>query len=377
MRIVLDARTATDHFPGIGRYVANLARALVPTLVKDDEMTVLRDSTCPTTLDLAGLAGRRVSVVETPVSVFSLRQQWALPPLLRGLHADVYHSSYYLMPYWSRVPAVVTIHDLIPLRFPEYYTAFQRLVYGVAIRLAGRTAMVVLADSQATAADLHRLLGLAQDRIRVVPAAADPRFRVCTPTEVSDARRKYGLPRKYVLHLSSGKPHKNLVRLVDAWALVTSRGNTSGHVMVLAGQVSPRYPEARDRIEALGVEEDVRVLGRIPDEDLPALYSGATWFVFPSLYEGFGLPVLEAMTCGTPVICANTSSLPEIAADTAITFDPADTEAIAEALSMALNDSTLREDLRQKAIVRAQAFGWEHTARLVYDCYREVLATTG
>ena len=377
MRIVLDARTATDHFPGIGRYVANLARAMVPILDNGDEMTVLRDSTGTTTLDLTGLADPGVSVVDAPVSVFSLRQQWAVPPLLRGFQADVYHSSYYLMPYWSGVPGVVTIHDLIPLRYPEYYTAFQRLVYGVTIRLAARTCRLVLADSEATAADLQRLLGLDQDRIRVVPAAADPRFHVCTPAEVSDVRRKYGLPQKYLLHLSSGKPHKNLVRLVDAWALVTGERETAGNVLVLAGQVSPRYPEARDRIEALGVEEDVRVLGRIPEKDLPALYSGATWFVFPSLYEGFGLPVLEAMTCGTPVVCSNTSSLPEIAADAAITFDPVDTEAIAEALSMALGDATLREDVRQKAIVRAKDFGWEHTARLVYDCYGEVVAGAG
>jgi len=345
---VLDARTAADHFPGIGRYTANLARALVPLLEQTEEMILLRDPTQPSTLDLTELAGERVRVVDVPISPFSPRQQWKLPRLLRRLRADVYHSPYYLMPYWPGVPSVVTIHDLIPLRYPEYFTPFQRLVYGVTVRLAARTAKMVLADSRSAAHDLQRFLGLSEARIRVVPAAADPTFHVCTAVEVKAIREKYDLPEGYVLHLSSNKPHKNLVRLVEAWALLEERGETFGHSLALAGQVSPRYPEARDRIRLLSMKGRVRVLGRIPDRDLPALYSGASWFVFPSLYEGFGLPVLEAMACGTPVVCSNTSSLPEIVGDAAITFDPLETEAIAEALAYALADPDSLGEWRQR-----------------------------
>jgi len=374
LRLVLDARTANDHFPGIGRYMVGLARALVPFLAQGEEMILLRDPTQSSALDLIELAGEQVRVFDVPISIFSPRQQWTLPRLLRRLRADVYHSPYYLMPYWPGVPSVVTIHDLIPLRYPEYFTPFQRLVYGVAVRLAARTAKRVLADSQSAAHDLQRFLGLPDAHIRVVPAAADPTFHVCTAVEVKAIRDKYGLPEGYVLHLSSNKPHKNLVRLVEAWALLEERGETFGHSLALAGQVSPRYPEARDRIRLLSMEGRVRELGRIPDADLPALYSGASWFVFPSLYEGFGLPVLEAMACGTLVVCSNTSSLPEIVGDAAITFDPLETEAIAEALARALADPGLARRMEAKALRRARRFSWERTAQLAYQCYKEVMA---
>ncbi len=372
MRLVVDARTATDHFPGIGRYVANLARALVPFLTTGEEMILLRDPSHPSTLGLARLAGERVRVVDVPVSVFSPRQQWKLPGLLRPLHASVYHSPYYLMPYWAGVPSLVTIHDLIPLRYPGYFTPFQRLVFGVTIRLAARTARLVIAVSQSTGRDLQRLLGLPEARIRVVLAAADSRFRVRSSAEVEAIRQKYGLPESYVLQLSSSKPHKNLVRLVEAWALLEARGETRGCRLVLAGQVSPRYPEAQDRVRALGLEGSVRILGRIPDEDLPGLYTGASWFAFPSLYEGFGLPVLEAMACGTPVVCSNTSSLPEIVGDAAITFDPTETEAIAEALAGALADPGRVREMGDRALRRARQFSWERAAELAYQCYKEV-----
>ena len=377
MRVVLDARSVNDHFPGIGRYAFNLARALSSLLGQDEEMVLLRDPTRPSRLDVSELAGSRVRVMDVPISVFSPSQQWKLPTLLGHLGADAYHSPYYLMPYWTGVPSLVTIHDLIPLRYPRYYTPFQRLAFGVTVRLAARTARRVIADSRATGIDLQRLLGIPEDRIRVVPAAADPRFRICTSMEVGRVRTKYDLPAGYVLHLSSGKPHKNLTRLVDAWALLVRRGDTSGRVLVLAGQLSPRYPEARERIAALGLESGVRVLGKIPDGDLPALYAGASWFVFPSLYEGFGLPVLEAMACGTPVVCSGTSSLPEIAGDAAITFDPSDTKAIADGLASALADPALREQMREKAVLRAQAFGWERTARMAYQCYEEAVEASG
>jgi len=373
MRLVLDARTVNDHFPGIGRYVVGLARALVPFLAQGEEMILLRDPTHSSTLDLMSLVGDRVRILDVPISPFSPRQQWTLPRLLRRLRADVYHSPYYLTPYWPGVPSVVTIHDLIPLRYPEYYTPFQRLIYGVSVRLAARTAQRVLADSQSAAYALQYFMGLSEARIRVIPAAADSTFCVRTTVEVKAIRDKYDLPEEYVLHLSSSKPHKNLVRLVDAWALLEERGETFGHSLALAGQMSPRYPEARDRIRMLSMESRVRLLGRIPDSDLPALYSGASWFVFPSLYEGFGLPVLEAMACGTPVICSNTSSLPEVVGDAAITFDPVDTEGMTEALAHALADSERAKEMGKKALQQARKFSWERTARLAYQCYQDVI----
>ncbi|HID89588.1 MAG TPA: glycosyltransferase family 1 protein, partial [Anaerolineae bacterium] len=191
-------------------------------------------------------------------------------------------------------------------------------------------------------------------------------------------RRKYGLPERYILYLGSNKPHKNLVRLVEAWALVTKRGTRdtehgSRTTLVIAGAWDPRYPESRERAESLGLG-NIRWLGPVPESDLPALYTGATVFVFPSLYEGFGLPVLEAMACGAPVICSNVSSLPEVAGDAAVTFTPTDPGAIADALDRVLNDAGLCADLRDRGLRRARLFSWDQSARRTLALYREVRA---
>ena len=373
IRYVLDARTATDHFPGIGRYTVNLARAMIPFLGAGEELILLHDPVRPSVWNLRALAGERLRVIDVPLSPFSIRQQLELPRLLRRLKADVYHSPYYLMPYRPGVPSLVTIYDLIPLRYPSYFTPVQRLIFAITVRLAARSAQRVIAVSQSTAHDLRHLLRLPDARISVILAAADPAFHAPTPAEVETVRQKYRLPERYVLHLSSNKPHKNQVRLVEAWASLEERRETTGCELVLAGREDPRYPEARHRIKALNLEGRVRVLGGIPDEDLPSLYGGASWFVFPSLYEGFGLPVLEAMACGTPVVCSNTSSLPEIVGDAAITFDPTDTEAMTQALAHAQADPKCHKELSERAVRRARLFRWERTAQLTHQCYREAI----
>ena len=376
-RYVLDARTAIDHFPGIGRYTVNLAREMRPLLGAGEELILLYDPTQPSMWNLEGLADEHVRVVHAPLSPFSFQAQWRLPRLLRGLKADIYHSPYYLMPYRPGIPSLVTIFDLIPLRCPAYFTRIQRLIYSTTVNLAAGVARRVIATSQATARDFQHLLRVSERRVRVIPLAADPIFRVRSPAEVETLRRKHKLPERYVLHLSSNKPHKNRMRLVEAWALLEKRLETAGRQLVLAGREDPRYPEVRDRIKALNLEDRVHALGGIPDEDLPSLYAGASWFVFPSLYEGFGLPVLEAMACGTPVICSSTSSLPEIVGDAAIMFDPTDPEDIARALAQALADPRKREELSEESLRRAQGFRWEQTAQRTYRCYKEIIAEYG
>jgi len=305
-------------------------------------------------------------VVDVPLSPFTLRQQWAIPRILRHLRADLYHSPYYLMPYRPGVPTVVTVYDLIPLLFPQHVPPAARLLFRWMTALALRTASQVIVISQATCRDLLTFYHLPPQKVTVIPLAADPAFHPQSPAEVERVRRKYALPESYLLYLGINKPHKNLGRLVEALSLVPRPLS-----LIIAGAWDPRYLEPRQRAEALGLENAVRFLGPVPEADLPALYSGATLFVFPSLYEGFGLPVLEAMACGRPVVCSNTSSLPEIVDEAALTFDPLDVTEMAAKIEKALGNESLREEMKEKSLQQAAKFSWERTARETLEIYRE------
>jgi len=361
---VLDARTATPHFPGIGQYVANLARALIPQLAPDEHLTVFFDPAHPLKLPSADA----VHSLPVDVSPFSLRQQWGIPRLLRQHKVDVYHSTYYLMPYVTGVPTLLTLYDLIPIHFPEHSTLRARLLFRWATALALRTARHTLAISEATRRDFLARFSLRPERITAIPLAADPAFTPQTPEVVEALRARYHLPEKFILYLGSNKPHKNLVTLIEAWAAV--QGEAPDYTLAIAGAWLPQHPEPRQRAQALGIDDRVCWLGSLPGEDLPTLYAAADVFVFPSLYEGFGLPVVEAMACGTPVACANTSSLPEVAGDAAVLFEPTRTEAIADALRRLLDDAGLRADLRQRGLVQAAKFSWARTAQETLTLYR-------
>ncbi|MGC8879272.1 MAG: glycosyltransferase family 4 protein [Anaerolineae bacterium] len=362
MKVILDARTANDHFPGIGRYVASLARALIQ-LDEHPDVTLLVDPRAQS----GRLSLPRLPTLSCPASPFSLRQQWLVPHVLHTARTHVYHSPYYLMPYWPGLPTVLTCHDIIPLLFPAYFTAWQRLVFHLTHRLALHAAEVVLAVSRTTRNDLVCHLGVATHKVVVIPLAADEHFQPWSSEKIERVRRTYGLPARYVLYVGSNKPHKNLVRLVEAWAAVAPHRRDL--FLVVAGPWDARYPHARHKAEALGLQERVMFLGTAADEDLPGLYSGALCFVFPSLYEGFGLPVLEAMACGTPVACSNAASLPEVAGEAALLFDPHDIECIRDALMQLLGDVDLRNDFARRGRERAAVFSWQRTAAATAEQY--------
>ena len=364
---VLDARTATPHFPGIGRYVTGLAGALVPLLEPDERLSLLHHPAHPLRLP----ASTSVSPVSCASSPFGFTQQWTLPRLLAQLGAALYHSPYYLMPYHSGIPTVLTVYDLIPLLFSSQSTARARLLYRWATAAALRAARRVVVISEATRNDLLRHFAVAPGRVVTVMPAADPAFRPQPLDAVAAIRTRHKLPQEFVLYLGSNKPHKNLVRLVDAWAALAG---TTPALLVIAGAWDPRYDGARRRAEALGLRESVCFLGRVPEADLPGLYTAAAAFIFPSLYEGFGLPVLEAMACGVPVACANASSLPEVAGDAALLFDPLDSPAMAQAMGQLLADAELRQELARRGLARAAGFSWTRTAQDHLAIYREEIA---
>ncbi len=368
MRIAIDARTIADHFPGIARYTYNLVLALAD-MAPHDELLLLHDPRQPNTrFDLSVLCAKpNVQLVAVSAPPFAWSAQWRVPAALDALRADVYHSCYYIMPYWTRRPTLVTIYDFIPLRYPQYFSRVQRLIFGAASRLAVRSAKRSIAISHATAADMQRFLHVPTERIVVTPLAPDPNMRRASAAAIANVRTRYRLPDTFTLYVGSNKPHKNLVRLIEAYARIASRVP-----LVIAGHWDASHPDAKQRAERLGLA-DVRWLGPMPQADLAALYSAATLFVFPSECEGFGLPVIEAMACGTPVVTSNVSSLLEATGDAALLVYPYDVSAIADAIARVLNDAALREQLRERGLERAKEFSWNTVAQQTCAAYQQVL----
>ncbi|MEJ5198743.1 MAG: glycosyltransferase family 1 protein, partial [Anaerolineae bacterium] len=299
---------------------------------------------------------------------------------------------YYLMPYRPGVTTVLTVYDLIPLLFPEHSTPRARLLFRWTTALALRAAKVVIAISEATRADFLARFRLAAERIVAIPLAADPIFRPQPADAIAAVRARYGLPERYILYLGSNKPHKNLLRLIEAWRLAITSFQLPASSLIIAGAWDARYPEPRARAEALGVGDRVRFLGPVAGADLPALYAGAALFVFPSLYEGFGLPVLEAMACGAPVVCSNVASLREVTsppgplsyeergseeASAALLVDPLDVGALADAIRRVLADPALADELRARGLAQAARFSWARTAQETLAVYRRALQAGG
>ena len=373
---VIDARTATDRFPGIGRYVRNLTSALMPLLATDEQLTLLSNPAGRATWGaLQPDAGDARPPREVPVSgsPFSVKQQWRIPLLLRRLRAGeptLYHSPYYVMPYLTGLPTVLTFYDITPLRYPQSVPMKARLFFRLATTLALRAASRVVAVSEAARSDLTRSFHVPVSHVSVTPLAAGSHFRPQSAPEVDRTRDKYGLPACFILYVGINKPHKNLPALIDAYAQLSAR---SAPPLVIAGAWDERYPQPRQRAEQHQLGDSVRFLGPVHEADLPALYSAATLFVFPSLYEGFGLPVLEAMACGAPVACANTASLPEITGDAALLFNPHSVVEIKDAIAELLKDGPQRARRSEQGLARAGRFSWQATAAATLHCYRELL----
>ena len=388
VRYCLDARTASDHFPGIGRYVSNLAWQMADLIEPHETLILLTPpegkvqarQTLASGWGLPGLqvvpekAGvlEQVVQVEAAASPFGLAQQWQIPRLLKQLRVDVYHSPYYLMPYLTDCPTLFTLYDLIPELFPDYVSARARRLFGIATRMALRAADRVITISEASKRDLLARYPIQTEDVQAIPLAADPTLAPQPAAIRAKVRDKYKLPPAFVLYFGINKPHKNLERLMAAWEQVLAQSDIPQLSLVIAGAWDERYPVAKAAGVGKGLEDSVRFLGPVPGGDQAPLMSAATAFVFPSLYEGFGLPVIEAMACGTPVACANTSSLPEVVGEAAVLFDPKSTEEISRALLQILTDLDLQEALRQIGLRQAARFSWERTARETLATYRDI-----
>lgn len=292
---------------------------------------------------------------------------------------DVAHIPYFASPLRAGNKVVVTIHDLIPLILPAYRGSILVRLYTRLVAVGARRAAAIITDSYSSKQDITDLLGIAPHRVHVVHLAANEAFRPVRDTQKLDAiRQKYGLDQQYILYLGGFDQRKNLETLFAAFASVNADLRARAHLVIaghLPGQDTPFFPDPCLTVARLGLEDSVSFVGWVAEKDKPALYSGATLFVFPSLYEGFGLPLLEAMACGTAVIASDRSSLPEIGGEGALLVDPHDVDGLAAAITTLIEDEERRRELQAKGLEQAQRFSWQKTVAETMAVYRSVGAT--
>jgi glycosyltransferase involved in cell wall biosynthesis len=297
-------------------------------------------------------------------------EQQLLPRLAKRAQVDLLHSLANTAPAWGAFRRVVTIHDVIYRLHPETHGQLRALALRMLVPLAARRSDRIIVPSETTRADLIRLLGVADSKVDVVPEGSgmEPAARAEPEDEL---RRRYRLgTRQFVLTLSTRRPHKNLVRLLDALALIPSGRRP---LLVLAGHATAYDDELRAHASGAGVADDTRIAGWVPSEVLEGLYRSCACFVFPSLYEGFGLPVLEAMARGVPVACSDLGALREVAGDAALLFDPEEPPAIATAVERLLADPQERDRVSRAGRAQAARFSWDETARRTLEVYERAL----
>ncbi len=373
-RIGIDYTAAITQGAGIGRYVRQLTHALL-ALDQDHEYRLFAASQAP--LPPTPFAVRRLPFHDIWLMRIWHRARLPLPAELITGRVDLFHSpDFTLPPTLPGVPTVLTVHDLSFVRDPDSADERLRAYLNRVVPRSVRRATHVLADSQATRQDLVELWDTPAEKVTVIHCGVESRFRPVTDSaELAAVRARYRLsPGPYILAVSTLQPRKNYQRLVQAFAVVAARHPDLS--LVIAGGRGWKYETILAEPKRLGVEERVRFPGFVADDDLPALLSAAELFAYPSLYEGFGIPILEAMACGTPVLASNRSSLPEVTGDAGLEVDPLDTSALAIGMERLLTDQALRSDLIARGRERAARFTWAEAARRLLTVYNRLLAAS-
>jgi len=378
MRIGIDYTAAVHQGAGIGRYTRNLVRTLA-RLDADNEYCLF----------VAGRRGKgdgwgpwpaNFRVRSVPLSdrwLHILWQRLRVPLPVQAITGplDLFHSPDFVLPPVGRTPAILTVHDLSFMRVPEFFVPGFRQYLEGAVGWAVKRARHILADSESTRRDLVELLAVEPERVTVLYPGVESRFRpVQDEQSLARVRARYELPERFILGLSTLQPRKNFEGLIEAYRrLLTGRGSGAGIAdlyLVIVGGQGWMYEDALALVERRGLSERVRFTGFAEDQDLPAIYSLASVFAFPTWYEGFGLPVLEAMACGTPVVAADNSSLPEVVGEAGLLVDAADADGLAEAIAQLVLDGALRERLIRAGFKQAQRFRWEDSAQQLLKIYR-------
>lgn len=385
MRVAINAVFWGEETTGSGQYVRSLLRALGEIDGETEYLLVVprgltrsqafRDEDRPNRAEFL-LCGTPFDGVSANLAKLWF-EQISFPAACQRARANLAFVPYFAPPFFSPVPVVVTIHDLIPLILPDYRGSVGVRAYMWLVSSAARRAGVVLTDSMASRSDIVRLLKIPSDRTRIVYLAADRAYRrVEEGSELTRVRASHGLPSRYLLYFGGFDVRKNMQGLLAAYARAREIPGFPGDVwLVVAGRLpcedTSFTPDPRVFAKALGVDGRVLFTGWVDERDKPTLYSGAIAFLFPSLYEGFGLPPLEALSCGVPVITSDVSALPEVVGDAGLTVSPSDVNALSRAIFCIVTDEGLRHRLGRAALGQAEGFGWDRAARETLRSFRE------
>lgn len=367
MRIGVDYTSAVQQGAGIGR----LTRCIFHALAEIDHQNEYRlfaatGRNHPSTLPTFHL--KTIPLSDRELNIVWHRLRLPLPVELITGAVDVFHSPDFTLPPVWRARTVLTVHDLSFLRVPQCFTDALRRYLEQVVPCSVSRADSVIADSESTKRDLIELLGTPADKITVIYSGIEPRFRPITDrAALKDARRRYNLPERFILSVGTLQPRKNFTALIEAFARLRMEGGSLK--LVIVGEKGWLYEDIFARVESLGLQGEVLFPGFVADEDLPALYNLAEVFALPSLYEGFGLPPLEAMACGTPVVTSNISSLPEVVGDAGLMVEPMDVAGLAGDIGRLLEDGALHQEMVRRGLARAQEFTWERAARQLLAVY--------
>ncbi|MGE5140147.1 MAG: glycosyltransferase family 4 protein [Rudaea sp.] len=353
MRVAFDLSSTRGRKTGIGIYTENLVGAL---------------RAFAHGVDILELGDGASADQRTDARI--LREQFVLPRLARRSGADLLHLTGFAGPFRAPCPVILNAHDLIGALFPENFPPASRLYWGRYLPFSLRFATRLIVLSEQTRRDVIRIAGVPAERIAVIAPGRDERFRpIADRARLEETRRRLGLPAEFILFVSTLEPRKGIDTLIGAFSQIASQ---TGHDLVLAGRKGWYAEQFAAQVRRLGLEKRVHFAEYVAAEDLPRIYNMASVFVLPSRYEGFGLPVLEALSCGTPVICSNASSLPEVVGTAGILVPPGDISGFAEAILGVLNDAEQSAGLRTRGLSRASEFSWSRAAEQTAELYRSV-----
>ncbi|HML20488.1 MAG TPA: glycosyltransferase family 1 protein [Aggregatilinea sp.] len=372
MTVYIDVSAAVNSRAGLGRYARSLTDALLQEMPNAPTLFYNRTPQAHIPDQWTHVPQRSIRMAYKPWRMMVWQGQLthaSFQRLVPGV--QVFHATEHLLMPLGDVPTVMTVHDLIYKLFPQHHKRLNYYFLNAAMPLFVKRANAIITVSQATKNDLMRYYGTPDQKITVVHEAASPNFRVVSPGEVARVRQKYDLPAQYMLVVGTVEPRKNLSRLVEVLARL--RRDFPDLQLVVVGAKGWLYEDFFKRIQELNLTDAVNVLGYVPDEDLPGVFRAAVVYVMASVYEGAGLPVLEAMACGVPVASSRESSLPELGADVPHYFNPHDVNNMTEVLGIVLSDARLRAEMAAAGPERAARFSWKRAAVETLRVYRKLV----